>query len=52
MSEPVDPRDPAQAEPTWKTTLPFPRRWLAYLVVKVAVLALVLVVTLRYYGLV
>ena len=52
MTPPVEPRDPAPSEPTWARWQPFPRRWFAYLVVKVAVLALVLLVTLRYYGLV
>jgi hypothetical protein len=42
----------AQDDPTWKTTLPFPRRWLAYLALKVIVLALVVFVALKYYGVV
>ena len=47
-----DPQRHAPEEPSWKSTLPFPRRWFAYLALKVAVLALVVFVTLRFYGLV
>lgn len=39
-------------EPNWKKTLPFPHRWLWYLAAKIVVLALVVFVTLKYYGLV
>ncbi len=37
-------------EPTWKTSLPFPRRWLYYIVLKLAVLAIVVLVALRLSG--
>jgi hypothetical protein len=42
---------PQQDEPTWKTTLPFPKRWALYIGVKFAVLALAIWLTLRWYGL-
>lgn len=38
--------------PTWRRSLPFPRRWLAYLAMKVVVLALSVFIALRIYGLV
>jgi hypothetical protein len=38
-------------EPSWKKSLPFPRRWLWYLAAKILVLALALFVALKYYGL-
>ncbi len=38
-------------EPTWKSSLPFPRKWLAYVAIKFIVLAIVIYVALRYYGL-
>ena len=37
-------------EPTWKSTLPFPRKWIFYIGVKFLVLGLVIYVTLRTYG--
>ena len=39
-------------EPTWKTSLPFPRKWLGYVAIKFTVLALVIYIALKYYGLV
>ena len=39
-----------QDDPTWKTSLPFPRHWLAYIAIKFAVLAIVVAVTLRLTG--
>jgi hypothetical protein len=36
----------------WRKTLPFPRRWLWYIAIKIAVLALAVYVTLNIYGLV
>ncbi|MBX9761155.1 MAG: hypothetical protein K2Y29_20425 [Beijerinckiaceae bacterium] len=39
-------------ESGWFRTLPFPRRWLWYIAIKVVVLALALYVTLKFYGLV
>ena len=39
-------------EPTWKTSLPFPRRWLAYIAIKLVVLAIVVYVALHLQGLV
>ncbi len=35
---------------SWLDGLPFPRHWLAYIVVKIVVLALAVILTLRYYG--
>ena len=40
-----------QKEPTWKSSMPFPRKWIAYVAIKFIVLALVIYVALRYYGL-
>ena len=37
-------------EPTWKSTLPFPRKWIFYIAIKFIVLGLVIYVTLRFYG--
>ena len=37
-------------DPTWKSSLPFPRRWLYYIVLKLAVLAIVVLVALRLSG--
>jgi hypothetical protein len=39
-------------DPTWKTSLPFPRHWFAYLALKLVVLTLVVVFVLRMYGLI
>ena len=39
-------------EPTWKSSLPFPARWLWYIAIKIVVLALAVFMALRYYGLV
>lgn len=50
MSE--QPDNKPDSEPTWKTTLPFPRRWAIYIGVKFAALALAIWLTLRWYGLV
>ena len=36
---------------SWQDSLPFPRKWLGYIVMKLIVLALVLYVALRYQGL-
>jgi hypothetical protein len=37
---------------SWHDSLPFPKHWLAYIVLKLAVLALVIYVALRYQGLI
>ena len=37
---------------TWKSSLPFPRRWIAYIVLKFVVLAIVTLVALRLQGLI
>ena len=34
-------------EPTWKTSLPFPRRWLYYIALKIVVLVAVVLLALR-----
>jgi hypothetical protein len=39
-------------EPTWKSSLPFPRRWLGYIAIKIVVLALAVLIVLRIYGLI
>ena len=39
-------------EPTWKTSLPFPHKWLYYIAVKIAVLAIVVLTALHLYGLI
>ena len=44
--------DPSSGAPGWRKTLPFPRRWLWYIAIKMVVLALAVFVTLKYYGLV
>lgn len=43
--------EPAK-EPTWISSLPFPRHWLYYIALKLVVLAIVVYVVLRNYGLV
>ncbi len=42
--------DSQEQEPTWKTSLPFPRKWLAYVAIKFIVLGIVIYVALRMYG--
>jgi hypothetical protein len=37
---------------SWHDSLPFPKHWLSYIVLKLAVLALVIYVALRYQGLI
>lgn len=37
---------------TWRDDLPFPRRWIAYAVIKLAVLALAVWLVLHWYGLI
>ncbi|MGE3642856.1 MAG: hypothetical protein AB7F96_03270 [Beijerinckiaceae bacterium] len=44
--------DKDKKEPDWKTSLPFPRHWLIYIAVKLVLLAVAVLVTLRLYGLV
>ena len=39
-----------QDDPTWISTLPFPRRWLYYIALKLVVLAIVVAIALRIYG--
>ncbi len=39
-----------EPEPTWKTTLPFPRRWLYYLVLKICVLLIAIAIVARALG--
>ena len=36
----------------WKTSLPFPRHWLIYIAVKLIILTIAVLVTLRIYGLI
>jgi hypothetical protein len=35
----------------WRAALPFPAHWLAYIAIKLVVLALVAFIALKYYGL-
>jgi hypothetical protein len=35
---------------SWHDSLPFPRHWLAYIVLKLAVIVLAAVLVLRYFG--
>jgi hypothetical protein len=37
-------------EPTWKSSLPFPRRWLYYFALKLAVIAIAAMIVLRVMG--
>ena len=37
-------------DPTWKSSLPFPRRWLYYFALKVAVLAIAAMIVARVLG--
>jgi hypothetical protein len=39
-------------EKDWRASLPFPAHWLAYIVAKIVILALVVVLALHWYGLV
>jgi len=41
-----------QEEPkkSWHDTLPFPRHWLAYVILKITVLVLAVLLTLYFYG--
>jgi len=39
-------------QPEWQSSLPFPRRWMLYIVIKLAILAIAIFITLRIYGLV
>ena len=42
--------DPEKTD--WRKSLPFPAHWLAYIAVKLVVLALVVLFALHYYGLI
>lgn len=46
MDQPSDDK-----EKDWRASLPFPHHWLYYIAAKIAVLALVAVVALHWYGL-
>ena len=37
-------------EPMRKRDLPFPRHWLAYIVIKLALIAVAVILALKYYG--
>ena len=37
-------------DPTWKSSLPFPRRWLYFFALKLAVLAIAVLIVLRVMG--
>lgn len=49
MAQPPD-NDSKQRE--WQSSLPFPRRWLLYIAIKLAILAAAVLITLRIYGLI
>lgn len=36
----------------WRNSLPFPRRWLGYIALKLIVIALIVYIALRYQGLI
>lgn len=36
----------------WKNSLPFPRHWLIYIAIKLIILAVAVLVTLRIYGMI
>lgn len=39
-------------QPEWKSSLPFPRRWLIYIAIKLVLLAAAVLITLRLYGII
>jgi hypothetical protein len=45
-----DPRNQSEGGHTWHDDTPFPRRWIGYVVLKVAVLVLAVLLALWYYG--
>lgn len=49
MTQPPDKDD---KQPEWQSSLPFPRRWLLYIAIKLAILAIAVLITLRIYGLI
>ena len=49
---PPDPEETKLPQEEWKRSLPFPRRWFAYLALKIVVLGAAIYVALRIYGLV
>jgi hypothetical protein len=46
------PAEPSGKMPEWQSSLPFPRRWLVYIAIKLAILLAAVLITLRIYGLV
>ena len=42
---------PEERQKSWLDTLPFPKRWLVYIAIKLCVLALAVLFALNYYGL-
>ncbi len=47
-----DPDHPSDSKHTWHDDTPFPRRWIGYVVLKVAIIVLAVLVALWWYGLV
>ena len=43
---------PDEPEKDWRASLPFPAHWLAYIAIKLVVLALVTLIALHYFGLI
>ena len=43
---------PDQQPKSWHDNLPFPKRWIAYIAVKIAVLAIALIAALKWQGLI
>ena len=37
-------------QPEWKTSLPFPRRWIVYISIKLILLAIAVLIALRFFG--
>lgn len=57
MSEeqkPADSRTDPHSQPghTWHDDTPFPRRWIGYVVIKIAIIVIAVLVALWWYGLV
>jgi hypothetical protein len=49
-SRSVQPMPEPRKKKSWHDSLPFPRHWLAYIVLKLAVIVLAAVLVLRYFG--
>lgn len=47
-----EPKQKKPEQPEWQSSLPFPRRWLVYIAIKLVLLAAAVLLTLRLYGLI